>query len=130
MTEYNFDRAQREAEQVDALGKKWIVKVQRQNGLCYARPEPDREDAVIPKQMQGQWTKPSLLLEQINLYIKRTWDKAEEVAAANARTAKAAKEQEHADKQAKAKADEAARKAKVSKDAPAKAQKGKEAKAN
>ena len=133
MTEYNFDRAQKEAEQIDALGKKWVVHVQRQNGLSFARPEPDREDAVIPKEFAGQWTKPSLLIEQIRTYVARTWDKAEEVAAANERKAQAAKEQKHAEDKANAEAkerDQDASSAKVSKKPTTKAKAGKEAKAN
>ncbi len=102
MTVYNLDRATREAENIDALGKKWVIKIKRESGLCYARPEPDREDAQIPKAMGGLWTKPALLMEQIQKYVVTTWDNAEQKAQENERKAQAAKENK-----AKAKKDEA-----------------------
>jgi len=61
---------------VDATGKKWNIHVNKQNGLCKARPEPDREDAVIPNEFAGQWTKPSLLKPKIREYVTKTWDQA------------------------------------------------------
>lgn len=77
MSEFNLDREVSIQNNVDAEGKKWVVHVQRSNGLCYARPEPDREDAVIPKEFQGLWTNPSKLMPKIMAYLNRTWDKAE-----------------------------------------------------
>jgi hypothetical protein len=133
MTEFNFDRAQKEEHLIDALGKKWTVVVNKQNGLCHTRPEPDREDAVIPKNIAGQWTKPTLLMEQIKLYVSSTWDKAEEVAAKNARQVQAAKELEDGEaKKAEVKAQEQSEEqaSKVSKKAPAKTQKRRTTKAD
>lgn len=89
---YDLDRATREAENIDALGKKWNVVVNRQNGLSHARPEPDRADAVIPKELEGKWTKPSLLKKQIQGYVKSTWDIAEKAVEKARRKAEAAKE--------------------------------------
>ena len=89
---YDLNRAQHEAENVDALGKKWVIHANRQNGLCYVRPEPDRSDAVIPQNMQGLWTKPSLLQEQVSKYVVDTWDVAEKAKADAERKAQAAKE--------------------------------------
>lgn len=95
MTEvYDFDRAQREAQNVDALGKKWVIHFNRQNGLCYARPEPDRSDAHIPDIMGGLWTKASLLEEKIKLHVRKSWDIAEQKRAELERKAQVAKEQE------------------------------------
>ena len=93
MTEtYDLNRAQHEEANVDALGKKWIIHVNRQNGLCYARPEPDRSDAQIPKIIQGLWTKPALLETKIKKYVQETWDVAEQAKVKADRKAQAAKE--------------------------------------
>lgn len=108
---FNLDRAQREAENIDAFGKKWKVIVNRQNGLCHARPEPDREDAVIPKVIDGQWTKPSLLLDQIKKHVTKSWDMAE------AATAKAERKLQAEKENAQNEATEARRKAEADNDA-------------
>jgi hypothetical protein len=92
MSEFNLDREVSIEKNVDALGKKWVIHINRQNGLCYARPEPDRSDAVIPKQMKGLWTKPALLETRIKAYLKATWDKAEVAQAEAAKKAQVAKE--------------------------------------
>jgi len=84
---------------VDALGKKWIIHFNKQNGLCHARPKPDRSDAVIPKDLKGQWTKPSLLEPRIKKYVTETWDVAVKAQADAERTAQAAKENAAARKQ-------------------------------
>ena len=77
MSEFNLDREVSIERNVDATGRKWIIHVNRQNGLCYVRPEPDRSDAVIPEEMKGLWTKPSLLQPRIKSYLKKSWDKAD-----------------------------------------------------
>ena len=89
---FNLDRAQAEEARVDAFGKKWKVIVNKQNGLCHARPEPDRADAVIPDHMEGLWTKPSLLLEQIDAHVRKSWDMAEQAKLKAARKLQAEKE--------------------------------------
>lgn len=95
MTEfYDLNRAQHEEANVDALGKKWVIHFNRQNGLCYARPEPDRSDAIIPKEMKGLWTKAGLLETKIKAYVKESWDHAEQKRLEADRKAQAAKEQE------------------------------------
>lgn len=78
MSEHTFDlnRELNVDQLVDALGKKWVIHVNKQNGLCHARPEPDRSDAVIPKEFAGQWTKPSLLQPHIKDYVVKSWDQA------------------------------------------------------
>jgi len=74
---------------VDAEGKRWVVHANRSNGLCYIRPDPDRENAMIPKGMQGLFTKATLAQAEIKKYLKESWDKAEAVMAKNKqRTAK------------------------------------------
>ena len=101
---FNLDRAHAEENRVDAFGKKWNVIVNRQNGLCHARPEPDRADAVIPDELEGQWTKPSLLLERIDLHVRKSWDLAEAAKAKAARKLQAQKEQEELEKRMEAEA--------------------------
>jgi len=77
---------------VDATGKLWKIHVNRQNGLCHVRPEPDREDAVIPKELAGQWTKPSLIRPKIVDYVTKSWDHAEKVRIESERKTQAALE--------------------------------------
>jgi len=92
MTEVTLDREQSIEELKDALGKQWVIKRARGHGLCYARPEPDREDAQIPKNMKGLWTKAELLKQQVQSYVTKTWDIADKARATAERTAEAAKE--------------------------------------
>ena len=94
MTEEKFslDRENNIEANVDALGKKWEIHRNRGNGLCYARPNPDRSDAVIPEKMGGLWTKKVLLEEQVTKYVVDTWKVADKVLADNARKAEAAAE--------------------------------------
>src|SRR5210317_497564 len=93
MSEFNLDREVSIEKNVDANGKKWIIRVNRQNGLCYVRPEPDRSDAVIPVEMKGLWTKPSLLQPRIDAYLQASWDKADAANAAAERKREVAREQ-------------------------------------
>jgi len=74
---YDLDRETNIQNQIDAEGKKWEIKQQRGRALYFARPNPDRSDAVIPKNMGGLWTKIELLSAEINKYIKESWDKAD-----------------------------------------------------
>ena len=80
MSEFNLDREVSIEKNVDALGKKWVIHANRSNGLCYVRPEPDRVDAVIPEDMRGLWTKPSLLKNKLDSYLNKSWDQAEAAA--------------------------------------------------
>lgn len=74
---FNLDRETNITNNIDAEGKKWEIHFNRGTALCHVRPNPDRSDAVIPTNMAGQWTKPSLLQEEIQRYITSSWDKAE-----------------------------------------------------
>ena len=107
--QFSLDRENNIAANVDALGKKWKVFRNRGNGLCFTRPEPDRSDAIIPKDMSGLWTKKALLEERINKHVVDTWQLADKVLADNERKAQAAAEN--------AKAAKAAAKPKVKNDA-------------
>ena len=97
---FSLDREVSIQNNMDATGKKWVIHVNRQNGLCYVRPEPDRSDAVIPSDLQGLWTKPSLLIPKINDYLNKTWDKAEAANLAAERKREAAREQQKVAKKA------------------------------
>ena len=98
---FNLDREVSIERNIDANGRKWVIHMNRQNGLCYVRPEPDRSDAVIPKEMKGLWTKPSLLQPRIKDYLVKTWDKADAANAAAERKREAAREQQSKKKVAK-----------------------------
>lgn len=90
--EFNLDRVQNIEHNVDANGRKWKIHFNRGTSLCKVRPEPDREDAVIPDNMSGNWTKPSLLQEQITKYVTATWDKADDADIKAERKRQAARE--------------------------------------
>jgi hypothetical protein len=89
---FDLDREVSIQNGVDAEGKKWVIKAQRGNGLLYARPDPDRENAVIPKDLSGLWTKIGLLQKQIGIYLDKSWNQAEEAKLKAERKAQAAKE--------------------------------------
>ena len=79
MTEevFDLDRERNIEALVDSFGKQWKIVASKQTGLCYARPNPDREDAKIPKILEGLWTKASLLKPLITKYVTSTWDAAD-----------------------------------------------------
>ena len=91
---FNLDRENNIDASVDAFGKQWQVHVQKGNGLCYVRPNPDREDAVIPPKLQGLWTKPSLVQPLIKAHCVASWDQADAAKLKADREVQAAKEQE------------------------------------
>lgn len=76
--EFNLDREVALERNIDALGKKWVIHKTKSNGMLFVRPDPDRVDAVIPKKLQGLWTKIGLLQAQLDLYLHETWDKADQ----------------------------------------------------
>lgn len=78
---------------VDAEGKRWVIHANRSNGLCYIRPDPDRENAMIPTKMQGLFTKPTLAQAEISKYLKESWDKAEAAMAKNKQKAERSKKE-------------------------------------
>ena len=101
MTEavFDLDREAKLEANIDALGKKWEVKQRRGRALYITRPNPDRIDAVIPKEMEGEWTNTTLLTAQIQKYVQSSWHqadqadlKAERKRAAALEAAKVAKE--------------------------------------
>ena len=94
MTEQQFslDRENNINANVDALGKRWKIYRNKGNGLCFTRPEPDRSDAIIPKDMGGLWTRKDLLQEKVNNYVVETWDVADKVQEGLDRKAAAAAE--------------------------------------
>jgi len=90
--QFNLDRETNIANNIDSLNKKWEIKLQRGSSLCFARPNPDREDAKIPKELEGRWTKPSLLREKIKNYVTKSWDIADAANVKNERKREVAKE--------------------------------------
>ena len=98
---FNLDREVNLQNNIDAEGKKWVIKKQRSNGLLFVRPEPDRVDAVIPKELQGLWTKHILLEGAVNSYLAASWDKAEAATKRKELKEQAAKEQAALAKKAK-----------------------------
>ena len=92
MSENTLDRELNIANNRDAEGREWKIHMKRGSSLCHTRPDPDRSDAVIPKNMQGEWTKPSLLRTQINKYLNESWDNADKARVAAERKAQASKE--------------------------------------
>lgn len=90
--EFNLDREVAIERNIDATGKKWVIHANRQNGLCYVRPDPDRVDAVIPDTMKGLWTKAALLQGRILQYLNESWDKADAANQAAERKRQAARE--------------------------------------
>ncbi len=82
----SIDRVENIANNIDATGKKWVVFTDRQTGLAFTRPEPDRADAIIPDLLEGRWTKKPLIEAQIALYLERSCDEADKQRAKNARS--------------------------------------------
>jgi len=72
-----IDRENCIANNIDALGKKWVIKHIAHSTLYTVRPDPDREDAQIPKLFQGKYTHPDRAQAKISVHLKNTWDKAE-----------------------------------------------------
>mgnify|MGYP003341423338 CR=1 FL=1 len=83
----SIDRDYCIAHNTDALGKRWVIKHIKHTTLYVARPENDREDAVIPTEFRGKWTNPQRLQERIDLYLERSWNKAEKAQQKTARKA-------------------------------------------
>lgn len=102
---FNLDREVNLQNNIDAEGKKWVIKKQRSNGLLFVRPEPDRVDAVIPKELQGLWTKHLLLEGAVKTYLTASWNKVEVANKRKERKEQAAKEQAALAKKAKSKND-------------------------
>lgn len=78
MTEkFNLDREISIDKNVDALGKKWNIVHIRGTALYKVIPDPAPHNYMVPKNMQGLWTKPSLLDDEIKKYLKESWDLAD-----------------------------------------------------
>jgi flagellar hook protein FlgE len=75
---FNLDRHTNIENSIDPTGKKWEIYHIKGSSLYTARPNPFNEQTKIPEEFEGRWTKHTLLQEQINLYLTRTWDAAEE----------------------------------------------------
>jgi hypothetical protein len=75
---FNIDRVTSMQHNIDPTGKKWELKGERGSSLVHARPNPDRADAIIPKEFQGKWTSPGVLQEKITVWLNKQWDKSDE----------------------------------------------------
>ena len=89
---FNLDRETNIEKNIDAAGKKWEIFQTRGHPMYFARPNPDRTDAIIPQLLEGQWTNRQLLQEKIDLYLERNWDESELTQKKNARSNQARKE--------------------------------------
>lgn len=79
--EFNLDRKISIENNVDAEGKKWELHSSKKHpGLVWARPNPDRTDAIIPKLFYGMWTSKERLQKQIEQHLAASWNKAEAAA--------------------------------------------------
>ena len=87
-----IDRATNIKNNTDAAGKKWEIFTDRQTGLAFTRPNPDRSDAVIPKLIEGRFTQTVLLQKAIDRYLELNWDEAELLQTKSTRKSEAAKE--------------------------------------
>lgn len=72
-----IDRDECVAKNIDALGKKWVIKHIAHTSLYTVRPDPDREDAQIPEVFQGKYTHPDRAQSRIDLHLERSWNAAE-----------------------------------------------------
>jgi hypothetical protein len=90
--QFNLDRETNIANFIDPAGKKWEIHKKNGQALFHIRPNPDREDAVIPELLQGKWTKVVLLQEARDRYLKLAWDESELQARKNARSNELTKE--------------------------------------
>lgn len=100
MSTYNLERQTNIENNIDPTGKKWEIFSIKGSSLYEARPNPYNPQTTIPDEFQGRWTKHTKLQEQINLFLNRSWDKAEEVARKMERKAQASKEVQKEEKKA------------------------------
>lgn len=89
---YNLERQQNIENRIDPTGKKWEIYSIKGSALFECRPIPYNPNTIIPDEFKGRWTKTTLLLEQVLLYLNRAWDKADAAKLKNDRRNQAAKE--------------------------------------
>lgn len=98
--DFSLDRAESIANNVDPFGKKWVItKVSRGTSMFHAVPEPNTGNWRPPHEFAGMWTKIERLQTQIEKYLNRAWDEAEQAQkklAGKQRQAKARTEEEAA----------------------------------
>lgn len=89
--QFNPDREFNLKTNTDPSGREWKIHKVPQNGLYYARPYPDREDAVLPTGLDGRFTKAELCQRAITTHLNHSWDVSElaQVKAIRAKEAKA-----------------------------------------
>lgn len=84
MEAFNLERKTALDNYMDPTGKRWVIHGNRGSALVHARPDPDRADAVIPKEFAGKWTSPTVLKEKLEIWLNKQWDKSDEIARRNA----------------------------------------------
>jgi hypothetical protein len=75
--QFDLNRQVSLENKIDPTGKKWEVHGERGTALVHARPNPDREDAVIPDSFKGKWTSPTVLREKIDVWLNQQWNKSD-----------------------------------------------------
>jgi hypothetical protein len=81
---FDLDRETNMKHRIDPTGKKWEIHGKRGSSLVHARPNPDRADAQIPKEFEGEWTSPTVLKEKIDTWLTKVWNKSDELVRVNA----------------------------------------------
>lgn len=103
MEAFNLERQTALENSMDPTGKQWVIHGKKGSALVHARPNPDRSDAQIPQEFQGQWTSPTVLREKLDRWLNKQWDISDEAVRKNlqkrARLAATTKEQEAQKKQ-------------------------------
>lgn len=85
--QFNLDRKISIENHIDPTGRKWEIKGERGSSLVHVRPNPDREDAVIPRDFAGKWTSPSVLNDKVVQWLESQWNKSDQDAMRRARMA-------------------------------------------
>jgi hypothetical protein len=75
--QFNLDRKISIENHIDPTGRKWEIKGERGSALVHVRPNPDREDAIIPREFGGKWTSPSVLNEKVVQWLENQWNKSD-----------------------------------------------------
>ncbi len=87
------DRQFQTVPNTDATGKDWVIFRQRGTALYFVRPDPDREDAVIPDLVTGRFTKVELAQSAIERYLELNWAEAAKAKSKTMRVSEAEAEQ-------------------------------------
>jgi hypothetical protein len=73
--DFSVDREESISKNVDATGKKWHIVPVRGLSLYEISAMDDR--VTIPDRISGRWTKAEWLQDELDQYLKDTWDLAD-----------------------------------------------------